>query len=171
MFSHRRNALNLYEAMNSGSLILINTAKDLLKAEGCEIMGRFFIALISQATQERAAIAPEKRMPTWVYIDEAQDYFDTSIEELLTQGRKYKTGMIISHQNLDQLEPKLRHTVIGNTSIKLLGGLSSKDAGAFAAELQCDPAMIMSVKKTKQMTEFVCIIGNGSPRRRLSNRP
>ena len=45
MLSHERNRLDLFQALNRGSLILINTAKDLLKQEGCEILGRFFIAL------------------------------------------------------------------------------------------------------------------------------
>ena len=61
MFAHSENKVNLFDAMNRGSLILINTAKDLLKQEGTEILGRFFIALISQAAQERASIPEDKR--------------------------------------------------------------------------------------------------------------
>ena len=61
------------------------TAKDLLKQEGCEILGRFFIALICQAAQERASIAEEKRMPTFVYIDEAHDYFDANMENMFNE--------------------------------------------------------------------------------------
>jgi hypothetical protein len=64
MFSHSKNKVDLFEAMNKGSLILINTAKDLLKQDGCEILGRFFIALIGQATQERAAIPAGHRRAT-----------------------------------------------------------------------------------------------------------
>jgi hypothetical protein len=64
MFSHERNKVNLYEAMNTGSLILINTDKELLKQNGCEILGRFFIALICQAALERASIDAEERMDT-----------------------------------------------------------------------------------------------------------
>jgi hypothetical protein len=47
--------------MNRGSVILINTVKDLLKQDGCQILGRFFIALIGQAAQERAIIPAERR--------------------------------------------------------------------------------------------------------------
>jgi hypothetical protein len=61
MFANPKNKLNLFEEMNKGSIILINTAKELLKEDGYEIFGRFFIALIAQATQERAAIAENKR--------------------------------------------------------------------------------------------------------------
>src|SRR3954468_2336301 len=35
MFSHAHNKVNLLDAMNRGSLILINTSKELLKQEGC----------------------------------------------------------------------------------------------------------------------------------------
>jgi hypothetical protein len=82
MFEGKRNKVNLFDSMGRGSIILIHTAKDLLKQEGCEILGRFFIALIAQAAQERASIPPEQRTPTFVYIDEAHDYFDESMENL-----------------------------------------------------------------------------------------
>ena len=104
MFCNKRNRVNIYEAMNQGSLILIHTAKELLKQQGTEILGRFFIALICQAAQERASIPVDERMPTLVYIDEAHDYFDESIEKLLEQARKYKVGMLLAHQHLDQFK-------------------------------------------------------------------
>ena len=107
MFCNKRNKVNIFEAMNQGSLILINTAKDLLKQEGTEILGRFFIALICQAAQERATIDVESRMPTFVYIDEAHDYFDQSMGRLLEQARKYKVGLTLAHQHLDQFEENL----------------------------------------------------------------
>ena len=107
MFSNERNKVNIFEAINSGKIILINTAKDLLKHDGSAILGRFFIALITQATQERAAIPADKRRATFLYIDEAQDYFDESVGELFNQARKYKVGLIVAHQNLGQFEREL----------------------------------------------------------------
>ena len=61
MFSHTRNAVDLFSALNRGSLVLINTAKDLLKQDGCELFGRFFISLLAQAVQERSAIPEDRR--------------------------------------------------------------------------------------------------------------
>jgi hypothetical protein len=160
MLANERNKVDLFDAMNKGSIILINTAKDLLKQEGCEILGRFFIALIYQAVQERAAIPEERRLTTFVYIDEAQDYFDESIEHLLNQARKYKVGLIIAHQNLDQFSQKLRAAVMASTSIKLVGGLSAKDASAFAREMCCDEAFLHERRKHQKHTEFACFIRN-----------
>lgn len=147
MFSHPRSKLDLFSEMNAGKVILINTAKDLLKETGTEIFGRFFIALIAQAAQERATLPEGKRMPTFVYIDEAADYFDRNIGLILSQARKFNVGMVLAHQYLGQLEPKLQEAVAANTSIKFAGGVSAKDARTLAPMLYCDPALIESQPK------------------------
>jgi hypothetical protein len=155
-FSHRENRLNLMRAMNRGSLILINTAKDFLKPEGCAIFGRFMIALISQATQERAAVSERRRKPTFVYIDEAHDYFEegAGIETLLNTARKYNVGLVLSHQNLGQLSRRLAATVMASTAIKMAGGVSADDTLAVAREMRADPVFISSMVKSRQETRF-----------------
>jgi len=135
MFSHPRSKLDLFKEMNAGKVILINTAKDLLKEQGTEIFGRFFIAMIAQAAQERATLPIQKRIPTIVYIDEAQDYFDRNIGMILAQARKQNVGMVLAHQYLGQLEPKLQEAFAANTAIKFAGGVSAKDARTLAPML------------------------------------
>jgi hypothetical protein len=147
MFSHPRSKLDLFAEMNAGKLILINTAKDLLKEQGTEIFGRFFIALIAQAAQERATLPAHKRMPTIVYVDEAQDYFDRNIGIILAQARKQNVGMVLSHQFLGQLEPKLQEAFAANTAIKFAGGVSAKDARSLAPMLYCQPELIEAQPK------------------------
>ena len=147
MFSHPRSKLDLFKEMNSGKIILINTAKDLLKQNGTEIFGRFFIAMIAQAAQERATLNEKDRLPTYVYIDEAQEYFDENIGIILSQARKFKVGMVMAHQYLDQLTPKLQSAFMSNTSIKFAGGVSMKDARALAGEMRVDPDFITSQPK------------------------
>lgn len=147
MFSHPRSKLDLFSEMNAGKVILINTAKDLLKEQGTEIFGRFFIALIAQAAQERATLPAHKRMPTIVYVDEAQDYFDRNIGIILAQARKQNVGMVLSHQFLGQLEPKLQEAFAANTAIKFAGGVSAKDARSLAPMLYCQPEFIEAQPK------------------------
>lgn len=147
MFSHPRSKLDLFSEMNAGKVILINTAKDLLKEQGTEIFGRFFIALIAQAAQERAAFPESERMPTFVYIDEAADYFDRNIGLILSQARKFNVGMVLAHQYLGQLDPKLQEAFAANTSIKFAGGVSARDARTLAPMLYCEPALIESQPK------------------------
>ncbi|WP_114521479.1 type IV secretory system conjugative DNA transfer family protein [Altererythrobacter sp. ZODW24] len=142
MFSHPRSKLDIFKEMNAGKVILVNTAKDLLKEQGTEIFGRFFIAMIAQAAQERATLKGSERVPAMVYIDEAQDYFDRNIGLILAQARKYNVGMVLAHQYLGQLEPKLQEAFAANTAIKFAGGVSAKDARSLAPQLYTDAAFI-----------------------------
>lgn len=147
MFSHPRSKLDLFAEMNAGKVILINAAKDLLKEQGTEIFGRFFIALIAQAAQERATLPAHRRTPTIVYVDEAQDYFDRNIGLILAQARKQNVGIVLAHQYLGQLEPKLQEAFAANTAIKFAGGVSAKDARALAPMMYCSPELIEAQPK------------------------
>ena len=147
MFSHPKSKLDLFAEMNAGKVILINTAKDLLKENGTQIFGRFFIAMIAQAAQERSILPAQERMPTFVYVDEAADYFDRNIEVILAQARKYNVGMVLAHQFLGQLDHGLQASLSANTSIKLAGGVSAKDARELGSMMRCDPKMIEAQDK------------------------
>lgn len=163
MFSFPVSKLRLSAEMNAGKVILINTSKDLLKQTGTEIFGRFFVALITQAALERASIAKSERMPTYVYIDEANDYFqggDQNLPIILEQARKYRISMTLAHQYLDQLDAKLKASFAANTSTKIIGGVSDKDARAFANDMRTSPETITAMRKFDDHAEFAISVKN-----------
>jgi len=160
MFSHTENKVDLFSLLNEGKIVLISTAKDFLGHEGASILGRFFVSLIAQAALQRATLPPHERNPAFVYVDEAQDYFDASIGRLLNQARKYRIALCLAHQNLDQLDAGLRATVLASTSIKFAGGLSSKDANTLDSEFRVDASFLLAQKKRTEHTEFACYVRN-----------
>lgn len=154
LFSSTENKIDLFECMNEGKIILINTAKDLLKQEGASLYGRFFLSMIAQAIMERAAIPENKRTPTFLYVDECQDYFDETIETLLAQGRKYRIGLHLSHQTTQQLNSHERASVLANCNIKACGGINASDAKLLAQEMHVSSDYLQSMKKSGSETEF-----------------
>jgi len=60
--------------------------------------------------------------------------------------------MILAHQYLGQLEPKLQEAFSANTSIKFAGGVSAKDARTFAPQMHCDASFIESQPKGSYAT-------------------
>lgn len=147
MFSNPTSKFDMFTELNAGKLILVNTAKSLLKEQGTEIFGRFFIALIAQAAQERATLPKNQRLPAIVYVDEAQDYFDQNIGVILSQARKYQVGMVLAHQYLGQLTGGLQEAFEANTSIKLAGGVSARDARVLALQMGCPAEIIQQQPK------------------------
>lgn len=154
MFSQTENKLDLFHALNEGKIILVNTAKDVLKEDGSRLFGRFFMAMLVQATLERSIVPEGSRTPTFVYVDEAHEYFDDRIETVLNQARKYKVSLTLAHQNLDQLSQRLRAALLTNTSIKCVGGVSAKDSRALADELHTTTEFIDAMRKRGGQTEF-----------------
>ncbi|KAB2846467.1 MAG: hypothetical protein F9K44_15305, partial [Hyphomicrobiaceae bacterium] len=163
MFAHPKNALDMKRVLDQGRIVLVNTAKDVLKSEASATFGRFVIALILQAALERAADPVQQRRPAFVYVDEAADYFDDNIDTLLIQARKYKVGLTVAHQFLDQLAPALRASVMTNPSIRFAGGLSDKDARALASDMRTTPGLLLDAKKRAKTTEFACFVRNLTP--------
>ncbi|MCU7867423.1 MAG: DUF87 domain-containing protein [Candidatus Thiodiazotropha sp. (ex Lucinoma borealis)] len=160
MFSHAHSTIDMFELLNDGKIILINTAKDLLGEQGTAIFGRFFIALIAQAAVQRAALPVHDRRPAFVYVDEAQDYFDENISHILNQARKYRVGLVFAHQYLDQLSNNLRSSVLTSTTIKFAGGISAKDARMLADEYRSTPDFFLAQRKGTTHTSFACHVRN-----------
>lgn len=163
MFSSAENKLDMFEAMNSGAIVLINTSKAMLKGAASALFGRTMIALTLRAAFERVAIPPDQRRPAFLIIDEAADYFDANVDALLTQVRKYKLGLVFAHQYLDQLDGSLRASFAANTAIKFAGGVSDKDARALAPDMRCKPEFITAQRKLAGHTAFAAFIRNLTP--------
>jgi len=158
LFMSSSRKIDLFTELNNESIILVDTAKDFLKG-GSAHFGRIFISLVLQAVLERAAIPEDERRPAFLIVDEAASYFDSNIDDLLTEARKYKVGCVFAHQFLDQCTHSLRASLAANTSIKMAGGVSMSDARAMAPDLRTTPEFILSQPKL----HFACHIRNVTP--------
>lgn len=164
MMSARKNSVDLFSALQRGSIVFINTARDFFGHEGSTIFSRMFVALLGQALMRRATVARHERTPTYIYIDEAEAVVDVTLTRMLAQVRKYKGAITFAHQNLDQLPSEIRAGVLANTSIKLAGGLSAKDASALAGDFRCEPSFLLGQRKGKTETHFACYAKNVTDR-------
>ncbi|MGA7676232.1 MAG: type IV secretion system DNA-binding domain-containing protein [Rhizomicrobium sp.] len=143
LFTSPRTKIDLFERLNEGSIILVDTAKDFLKGASAHF-GRIMISQVLQAVLERAVIPEWDRKPTFLIVDEAASYFDSNIDDFLTEARKYKCGCVFAHQFLDQATSSLRASLAANTSIKLASGVSNSDARAVASDMRTTADFILS---------------------------
>ena len=155
LFTAPETKVDLFDVLNNGGIVLVDTAKDFLKGSSAHF-GRIFISLVLQAVLERAVIPEGKRRPTFLIVDEAAAYFDSNIDDFLTEARKYKCGCVFAHQFLDQGTSSLRASLAANTSIKMAGGVSTGDARALASDMRTTPDFILS----QQRLHFACHIRN-----------
>jgi len=146
LFTAPETKIDLFTEMNRGAVILVDTAKDFLK-EGSAIFGKLIISLVLQAVLERAAIPEYKRKPTFLMVDEGGSFFSNNIDDLLTEARKYKCGLLLAHQYLDQASSSLRASLAANAGIKFAGGLSAQDASVMARDMRTSADFILEQPK------------------------
>ena len=158
LFTSPRTKIDLFTALNNNAIILVDTAKDFLKGASGHF-GRIFISLVLQAVLERAAIPEDRRKSAFLIVDEAAAYFDSNIDDLLTQARKYKLGCVFAHQFLDQCTSALKASLAANTSIKMAAGISMADARSLAPDLRTTTEFILNQPKL----HFAAHIRNVTP--------
>ena len=162
MFAAKTNKLDLGAALDAGRVVVVNTSRAFLQDE-CKTFGRYIIALAMKAAFDRARMPPELRRTSFLYVDEASDYFDDNVGQLLVQARKYRLGCIFAHQALEQLGDGLKALMFANTASKLAGGVSAKDARALAPELRCSPEFLLGQTKDADGTAFAAFVRNVTP--------
>ncbi|WP_067737709.1 type IV secretory system conjugative DNA transfer family protein, partial [Novosphingobium naphthalenivorans] len=146
LFTAPETKIDLFSEMNRGAVILVDTAKDFLKDDSA-VFGKLIISLVLQAILERAAIPEADRKPTFLMVDEGGSFFSQNIDDLLTEARKYKCGILAAHQYLDQAKPSLRASFAANTGIKFASGLSAQDAAVMARDMRTSADFILSQPK------------------------
>jgi Type IV secretion-system coupling protein DNA-binding domain len=160
VFSATRNTLNLDRALQDGKIIFVHTSKEHLGEEGSAIFSRMMVALLGQSLIRRAGIPAKDRTDTYIYLDEAEGLCDATLVRLLAQVRKYRGAITLAHQHLDQLTASARAGTLANTSIKLAGGISAKDASALAPEFRCRSDALLPFKKDKEVSRFALFARN-----------
>src|ERR1700722_18171951 len=146
MFSATHTRLDLGREMDAGKVIIINNSKAILGDEGAEFFGRFFVALIARAAQQRVGRPQSDKKPCYVYIDECQSVIakDVRIPVLLDECRSQNIALILAHQRTAQLTAPVLDAV-ANCAIRMAN--SDDEAKYLADKLRMDTDVLQSLPR------------------------
>ena len=80
----------------------------------------------------RAKLSEDQRLPFMVYIDECHAFITTSFATMLSEVRKYKVGLFLTHQYLEQMPEEVQSAVFGNCGSIICFRLGTVDAKVMA---------------------------------------
>lgn len=135
------HSFDLRRVFRERKILLVNLSKRLLGPESAALLGSLVIAQLWQAVLARGAVAPERRAPAFVYVDEFQDYLHLPLDlaDALAQARGLGVGFTLAHQYLHQLGVAMRAAVLANAQSKIAFRLSHDDARVLATESTLAP--------------------------------
>ena len=81
--------------------------------------------------------APPDEPPAtfFLYVDEFQSFTTLSFVNMMAKLRKFGLGLALAHQHLHQLDPAIRHAVLGNAGTLIAFRVGAEDAAYLAHEL------------------------------------
>jgi hypothetical protein len=107
LVSHPQSEFNLFDEIEQGRVIIIDTDAGLLE-DGTAVVGRFFIALLGAVSRRRTRVDESRKTPCFVYIDELADYCKKGtstnhLDEILATCRKQNIAVCMANQRMSQL--------------------------------------------------------------------
>ncbi len=124
-----KSAFNFRKVMDEKKILLINLSKGLLGERNANLLGLVLVGKLQMAAMSRAESADLSQFPPfYVYIDEFQNVVTDSIAAILSEARKYKLSLNMTHQYLGQLPDTIKSAVFGNVGSMGIFRINDEDA-------------------------------------------
>jgi len=126
-----RSSFDMREVMDKKKILILNLSKGRIGEDNSRLLGAMLITKIQLAAMSRIDVPEEQREDFFLYIDEFQNFASDSFVSILSEARKYRLALILSHQyiaQLDENESKVRGAVFGNVGTIVSFRVGAEDA-------------------------------------------
>ncbi len=127
----QKKGLDFESFLDTGKIVLVKLSQGLIGNENSYLLGTFIVAKIHQAAMARQAKQKDDRKDFYLYIDEFQNFVTQSMSAILSGARKYHLGLILAHQDVQQLtkqDTELASSVLSNAGTRICFRIGDSDA-------------------------------------------
>ena len=154
------NPVDLDEQLNTpGSVTLVSLAVDELHG-AAKMMGNMILSSICREIFSRVQVGEHNRNPVRLYVDEFEHFVLRDFESFLAEGRRFGLSLVLAHQTLAQLTPKMRSMILGNVGVKLVFRAGREDSQTLCKDLTGDPSLI-DLNELRTGEALMWILGEG----------
>ena len=142
-----RNRIDARFMMDHGRIFIANLSKGKLGADKANLIGALLVTQFQLAAMSRADVPEGERRDFHLYVDEFQSFASDSITTILSEARKYRLCLTLSHQYLSQVKPTILDAVLGNVGSLVAFRVGHEDA----------KALEMAFGETYAASHFSCL--------------
>lgn len=127
----QKKGLDFGQLLNTKKIVLIKLSQGLIGTDNSYLLGTFMVAKIHQAAMARQAKAITDRTDFFLYIDEFQNFITESMSAILSGARKYYLGLVLAHQDMQQLtryDTELANSFLSNAGTRICFRVGEQDA-------------------------------------------
>lgn len=100
--------------MDNRRILIANLSKGRLGEDKASLLGALLVSQFQLAAMARAKMPEERRQDFYLYVDEFQSFGTDAFISILSEARKFRLCLTLSHQYTEQLNDQLRAAVFGN---------------------------------------------------------
>jgi hypothetical protein len=123
-----KSTFNFREIIDSGKIFLVNLSKGRLGEMNSALLGLIITGKLAMAAFSRIDTPENERRDFYLYLDEFQNFATDTISTILSEARKYKLCLNISHQFIGQLPELIKASVFGNVGTMISFRVGAEDA-------------------------------------------
>ena len=120
--------------MNGGKILLINLSKGKIGEDNANLLGSLLVSRIQFVALQRAKIPEKERKDFFLFVDEFQNFASGSFESILSEARKYRLSLHLTHQYTAQVPEEILNAVFGNVGTMIAFGVGAPDAYLLSKE-------------------------------------
>ncbi|MCG3165627.1 MAG: hypothetical protein POELPBGB_01395 [Bacteroidia bacterium] len=131
----QKSGIDFHDVINSKKIFLVKLSQGLIGEDNSYLLGSIIVAKLHQAALHRQNMKEEARLPFFLYIDEFQHFITPSMSSILSGARKYGLGLVLAHQDLEQLrtlDKELANSVLSNPATRVCFRCGEEDAKQLA---------------------------------------
>jgi hypothetical protein len=134
MLGQVKRKLDLPFLMNNGGIFIANLAKGAIGEAPANLIGSLLVSEFQRAAMSRASSPESMRRNFCLIIDEFQNFTTGAFASILSEARKFRLSLVLSHQFTSQLQPNIRDAVFGNAGTIIAFQTGFSDAELLAKE-------------------------------------
>lgn len=129
-----RSRIDLRRVMDNRRIFIANLSKGKLGEDKSNLLGSMLVTAFQLAAMGRSDVPASERSDWYFYVDEFQSFATDSFTSILSEARKYRLNLTLSHQYTAQLPESVRSAVFGNVGTMISFRVSETDARTLSRE-------------------------------------
>ena len=130
-----RGRIDFRRMMDGGKIFVASLSKGRIGADKAGLLGSLLVTQFHLAAMSRADVPERERRDFFLYVDEFQSFASDSFASMLSEARKYRLCLSLSHQYMAQLRPGVLDAVLGNVGSIMAFRVGHQDAEPLRAAL------------------------------------
>jgi hypothetical protein len=169
MIGQARSSFDVRQVMDEKKILLCNLSKGSLGDINSDLLGFVLVSKLQIAALGRSDLPESERRDFYLYLDEFQNFTTDSVVTILSEARKYRLNLNLTHQFVQQLDEPIREAVFGNVGTIMSYRIGVEDAEILAK--QFEPVFReYDLLNLERFTACLRLLAGGTPQRPFSLR-